>query len=462
MTKQTPTLLRNIFQPGTGRFPVFPFPPKEEPGPPGPPGKDGPPGPQGPEGPQGDTGPQGPQGPGGGDTGPQGPPGPTGDTGPAGPAGPSGTTGATGSQGPAGATGPQGPQGATGPAGSLGPITPASDFNTCVTTGLYQISGIAPNGLPANSNATGTGVLQVYALDTSDVVQIWTQIQWLSTWTRVQHSGVWNPWVQTTGWAQGSTGRTNGFNDCWQTGVYTVNGSTFPNGPGINETGLLVVTAQVPDSTTTGRTIQTWTSVDSNQQWMRTNSGSAWAPWLKTAFSTLPAPLGAAAPLQSYTDSNGELWVAKGGVNGGAWRKARDVLHSRVYRNGAYTVSTAGGTLPFDSVSEDTMGMFSVASGSFTCPIAGNYSFRFKLAWGATAASQTISMGLYKNGTFLIFGGGGASPSALGLHATAEHGSMVFAAGDVLAITLSAAPTAVNLIQGPTQVFASLDYLGTG
>jgi hypothetical protein len=452
MSTPTPVLLRDIFRQGTGRFPVFPFPPKEEPGPPG---KDGPQGPQGPIGPAGATGPQGPQGPqgatgpGGGATGPQGPPGADGATGPQGPAG------ATG------ATGPQGATGATGPAGSLGPVTPASDFNACTTTGLFQLSGAMPNGPPANSNATGTGILQVYALDTNDLTQMWSQIQWLSIWTRVKQSGVWNPWVQISGWAQGSTGRINGFNDTWQTGTYLVNGSTFPNGPGINEFGLLVVTAQVPDSTTVGRTLQTWTSVDSNQQWMRTNNGTTWAPWIKTIFSALPPALGAGAALQSFTDLNGEVWIAKGGVNGGAWRKARDVIYSRVYRSAAFMLQASGAAIPYDTIDMDAYGLYNSTNFGWYAPVTGLYlvSATMSAIPTGTGVGQFCAGVVYKNGVLI------AQSSA--------HSSMGYGFG--CTVTVIVKLTAQDTIQGgggsapnltlslnPANNWLQVDYLGTG
>src|SRR5215831_4318013 len=61
----------------------------------------------------------------------------------------------------------------------------------------------------------------------------------------------------------------------------------------------------------------------------------------KTA--TLPAALAAGAAFQSFTDALGDVWVAQGGVNSGAWKRARDVLKSRVYRVATYNLPTAAG-----------------------------------------------------------------------------------------------------------------------
>jgi hypothetical protein len=103
-------------------------------------------------------------------------------------------------------------------------------------------------------------------------------------------------------------------------------------------------------------------------------------------------PLSAGAALAFYTDPQGEAWVAKGGVNGGAWKKARDVLRARLYRGAAFTTIAGGGgqAFPFDTVDYDSYGLGAVgAAAGFTVPVAGIYRLVVAIhLTGATTAGR--------------------------------------------------------------------------
>src|SRR5215469_5325493 len=103
-------------------------------------------------------------------------------------------------------------------------------------------------------------------------------------------------------------------------------------------------------------------------------------------------PLTGTAPFQSQTDNTGEVWVAKGGVYGGQWRKARDVLRARVFRTAAYTIPAAAANIPWDTVEFDAYGMWggSGASYSFVCPVAGDYQ-----AFAAVSANVSVQNTMY-------------------------------------------------------------------
>lgn len=100
----------------------------------------------------------------------------------------------------------------------------------------------------------------------------------------------------------------------------------------------------------------------------------------------LPAPVTTGSTIQSFTDVNGEVWVAKNGVNSGQWRKARDVLHIRAYRAAAFTLTTTPVQLNWDTASRDTYGLLS--SGSFLLPVAGSYRIFHQVTVTFTAANQ--------------------------------------------------------------------------
>src|SRR5215467_878524 len=116
-----------------------------------------------------------------------------------------------------------------------------------------------------------------------------------------------------------------------------------------------------------------------------------------TDFVPTPAPLTSGSTIQSYTDPTGEVWVAKNGVNSGQWRKARDVLFCRVYRQAAYTLSSTpnGQTCPFDTALRDVYGMFTAPT--ITLPIAGLWRAGAVIELGSTAVNQVI--GYYLGGS---------------------------------------------------------------
>lgn len=101
----------------------------------------------------------------------------------------------------------------------------------------------------------------------------------------------------------------------------------------------------------------------------------------------LPAPVTSGTTVQSYTDPNGDVWVAKNGVYGGNWNRAREVLYGRVFRNAAYTFPTAAGTnFPWNAVTQDLYGMWSAPT--FIVPIAGLWQYDAQICVAFTAAAQ--------------------------------------------------------------------------
>lgn len=114
----------------------------------------------------------------------------------------------------------------------------------------------------------------------------------------------------------------------------------------------------------------------------------------------LEPALAAGAPFSSFTDPWGEVWVAKGGVNAGAWKKARDVLHARWYRNAALPFSAGGGLLyAYDAMVRDPYTLWN--GSAFVAPVAGLYRASFFLSINTTAAGQTVQHRLLTNGSVI-------------------------------------------------------------
>lgn len=162
--------------------------------------------------------------------------------------------------------------------------------------------------------------------------------------------------------------------------------------------------------------------------------------------------------LVSRTDANGVVWVAKGGVNGGAWLRASDAITARVWRNAAYTPNTAV-DVPFDTLHWDPYSCFNVANGRFTAPIPGVYLVIGALTVGSAAAGNIFVAGLFKNGTQTSNGPlGYASAGAQNLTSSATD-LVPAAAGDYITVRTGYNPSNLAGITGPMNTWFSLQYL---
>ena len=170
----------------------------------------------------------------------------------------------------------------------------------------------------------------------------------------------------------------------------------------------------------------------------------------------LPAALGAAAPLTSFTAPDGEVWVAKGGVNGGQWRKARDVLRVKACRQAAYNLGTAAVAMPWDLSIYDDYGLRS--GSNFTAPIAGWWRMHTQVGAAATASGQ------YQAGT-IVFGSSTAVRTNQYMFAATNfymHMSGIFRcnAGDVCYSTQYAS-AAMVMVPTSYDSYAEFEYLGS-
>jgi hypothetical protein len=117
---------------------------------------------------------------------------------------------------------------------------------------------------------------------------------------------------------------------------------------------------------------------------------------------TLPPPVTTGTTIQTYTDQLGDVWVAKNGVSGGAWKRARDVLYARIYRNAGFSMTIGQAAFPFDTAQDDPYGMF--VAPNLKVPIPGLYRYTFLVAYSPTAAGQWCQFISTLNGAQTAFG----------------------------------------------------------
>ena len=109
----------------------------------------------------------------------------------------------------------------------------------------------------------------------------------------------------------------------------------------------------------------------------------------------LPAPVTTGTTVQSFTSPDGEVYVAKNGVNSGQWRRARDVVKASICRNAAYTsVASAYTVWPADAIigNSDPYGFCTLGvAAAFNTPIAGWYHVQAQIHFqGSTTAGRCV------------------------------------------------------------------------
>lgn len=171
----------------------------------------------------------------------------------------------------------------------------------------------------------------------------------------------------------------------------------------------------------------------------------------------LPPPVTTGATVQTFTDGGGNLWVAKAGVFGGAWRPARDVLQVAVHRSLAFTINGQQ-TLLMDVNDYNPFAIYG-SPGQFTVPVAGLWRFDEVIAATATAANQWIQANLNVNGS-LVFQTQGVTGGA-NWFACVCYGVRNCAVGDTIQTNMNSS-TSLNGQNLLAITRASCQYLGTG
>jgi hypothetical protein len=195
-------------------------------------------------------------------------------------------------------------------------------------------------------------------------------------------------------------------------------------------------------------------TLDTQQAWIR-RAGA----WL--SLSGTPAPLASGAALATVTDAAGVVWVAKGGVNAGAWKRATDVLHAAYYRNAAISPTTTIANFPYDTVLNDDYGIYVPGTAAITLPVAGIWRVFAQIAYQATAVGQYIAVLLSQPGQ----GAWGIQHNANATAPTASVASVTrrYAAGLTLTTQAQTSGATLPAVVGTVSYcHLDIDYLGTG
>jgi hypothetical protein len=180
----------------------------------------------------------------------------------------------------------------------------------------------------------------------------------------------------------------------------------------------------------------------------------------------LPAPVTSGSGTQTYTDPIGDVWVAANGVNGGAWKRARDVLFCEYYRSAAFAF-TAGAWINFgyDTQVRDAYGMYigsGAGAGTFTPPIPGVWRMTQGIAGAATATGQYVQVGLWDSAAGTIYRNAQGFASAA-IQTTAELVYEHYWSGTPSAfLTRIASSTALTGANNANTAFFTATYVGTG
>jgi hypothetical protein len=176
---------------------------------------------------------------------------------------------------------------------------------------------------------------------------------------------------------------------------------------------------------------------------------------------SLPPPVTSGTTVQSFTDVWGDVWIAKNGVYGGAWKRARDTLYGKWYRSAALTVG-AYGPLQLDATTRDPYSMFfNVAQGAAAVPIAGVYDMLLQISATATATGQWVQPRIFINSELMAVSQSYASSA----NAFSSVVSQQFAcnAGDVLQFFINiSASLAIGVGAPGYWTYATVEYYGTG
>lgn len=179
----------------------------------------------------------------------------------------------------------------------------------------------------------------------------------------------------------------------------------------------------------------------------------------------LPAPLTSGSTVQSFTDSLGDLWVAKNGVYGGAYKRARDVLHCKIMR-GSNVALTSGSNqgVAFDTIPAgyDPYGM--TALPGITVPVAGLYLVYCQLSVTTTATTGGLLYLLMTAAGVNIAWSNQAWPGLAQPNMVYSAPIVRLTAGQQVTATVQPTPASCTL-QGAAANFLtymSVDYLGTG
>jgi hypothetical protein len=178
----------------------------------------------------------------------------------------------------------------------------------------------------------------------------------------------------------------------------------------------------------------------------------------------IPAPLTSGSGIQTYTDPTGELWVAANGVNGGVYRRARDVMHAKWYRNAGYNTATALQAFNWDAMVSDPYSLFQGSGSSYiNLPFAAWWRICMHISVAATAVGQIVTASLIAPtvGGNLAYATAHAG-AAGNVSPTADTVFITSAAAQIQTQYAGSVVLAGYMAQGGAGNFCTVDFVGTG
>jgi hypothetical protein len=177
----------------------------------------------------------------------------------------------------------------------------------------------------------------------------------------------------------------------------------------------------------------------------------------------LPAPVTSGSGIQTFIDPCGDVWVAANGVNSGAWRRARDVLHARYYRNAAWTCSAGAWiSINMDTASFDDYGLYSTSTGLFTPPLTGFWRLTFQASATATATGQWFQPGIWETSPGVTAADVLAHTSvAYAIRAVVTTARRITTLTDTYYSRVACSAALAGQV-GSNTTFFEMDYVGTG
>lgn len=175
-----------------------------------------------------------------------------------------------------------------------------------------------------------------------------------------------------------------------------------------------------------------------------------------------PAPVTTGTTIQNYTDPLGDVWVAKNGVRGGNWYRARDVIYALYHRNATLTAVAATWT-PFSFDGADSDAYAIVSNGIFTPPVPGLYELFQFLTFNPTATGQHCDLAFYDNtqAAYLAQGNIQSAQASWGVYVPILHKRVLTTAYAITTRLNCAAALAIQVGSGSTSGLY-INYLGTG
>jgi hypothetical protein len=368
-----------------------------------------------------------------------------------GPEGPQGIPGLPGAKGDDGDRGPEGPQGIQGETGAQGPTGAAG------TTGP---EGPAGPGLPPG------GLVGQVPVKASSAVDFDTDWDYATDPTKLFLTGgrLSGPLELGTGTDDGSGDGLN-FGFAGGAGQYLHRIRSRHDGGGVAGNALDFYTHDGSPSGLLGLTVENGRVYLGDTYRLPVADLEAITKRYIDDLMALPPP-STSAVIESFIDGREEVWVARAGVDGGNWHRARDAIHYRGYRNAAFTFTAAGVVLPMDAITDDPYLLYNTATGQFTCPVPGRYHVSGKLAasTGTNPSVNILSVNQVLNGAFYCFAGGATvgpnHPNSW--HIPMVPGTIKCAAGDTLSITINRTTNAYDCpgLPGAVQTYMTIDYVG--